>query len=211
MAIRKLSALWLVYCYHDLRSECFSKPSLVCGDQQYGVIPQSATTFGRSCKVYTSSSTSKVREDWAVLLPWYQIIRSSNERLIVNHRYFELADYRVDNRMTLSRMIWGAGGYPIWSNRKANTDRPGSDSRCSWYAGLPSPMSSEAFTGAIECARMVFECKLVSLVLERIWHRDYDGEYDSLDTKSLASTQTIIVKTAKDFERRARIVHRQFW
>jgi hypothetical protein len=131
MAIRKLSALWLVYCYHNLRFECLSKPSLVRGDQQYGAIPQSATTFGRSCKVYTSSSTSKVREDWAVLLPWYENIRPSNERLIVDHCYFELADYPVDNRMTLSGMIWGAGGYPIWSNRKANTDRPGSDSRYS--------------------------------------------------------------------------------
>jgi hypothetical protein len=64
-------------------------------------------------------------------------------------------------------------------------------------------MNSEAYPGAVECAQMIFENKAVSLLLERIWHRDYDGGYDSPDTKLLASTQTLIVKTAKDFERRS--------
>jgi hypothetical protein len=43
--------------------------------RQYGAIPQSATTPGSRCQVYTSSSTSKVREDWTVLLPWHRDIR----------------------------------------------------------------------------------------------------------------------------------------
>jgi hypothetical protein len=64
-------------------------------------------------------------------------------------------------------------------------------------------MDAEASSRAVQCARMVLECKAVSLVLERIWRRDYDGEYDSPDTKSLACIQTALIKTAKDFERRA--------
>jgi hypothetical protein len=42
-----------------------------------------------------------------VLLPWYRNIRPSNQRLIVNHRYFELAYHRVENRMILSGMMSG--------------------------------------------------------------------------------------------------------
>jgi hypothetical protein len=59
MVIRKSSALWPLYCYHDIRFESMSKPILVCGYRQYGAIPQSVTNFGSRCQVYTSSSTSK--------------------------------------------------------------------------------------------------------------------------------------------------------
>jgi hypothetical protein len=84
-------------------------------------------------------------------------IRLSNKRLIVNHRYFELAYHHVENRMTPPGMIIRRISNLV--EQQGEHESPKTRQQYSWYADLLSPMNFEACPRAIQYARMVLSVK----------------------------------------------------